>query len=196
MIAGRFRSVERTFALSPVEAGEVAARKRCPHDSLLVDVGAADAEARQWDVVDFGERRLRGIRSRDDANDCPRKLAVGAPDRAVGRARHHGVETGHDPLVLGRIHGLVRLDVSVALAIAVGVEDHRRPALRFRRVAGLVEYLHVEPADDLPAAAGPQSVVGIELQMMRPKAGVDERVLLVLGSSIESWRLCARWEKL
>ena len=132
MIAGRLRSVERTFAFSPVEAGEMAARERCPDDSLFVDVGAADAEARQRNVVDFGERRLRGIRPGRDAHDCAWKSPHRAPDRAVGRTRHHGVETGNDSLVLGRIHRFVRLDVRVALAVAVGVENKRRPALRFR----------------------------------------------------------------
>ena len=148
MIAGRLRPVERSFALAPIEAAEMAARERRPDDALLVDVGAADAEARQRNVVDLRERRLRGIRPRNDAHDRARESPHGTPDRAVGRTRHHGVEAGHDPLVFRRIHRLIGLDVLVALAVAVGVEDQRRPALRFRRVAGLVEYLHVEPADD------------------------------------------------
>ena len=51
-------------------------------------------------------------------------------------------------LSLVGIDRLVRLDIAlVALAVAVGVEDDRRPALRRRLVAGLVEHLGVEPAD-------------------------------------------------
>src|SRR5262245_31316944 len=61
MIASRFRSVERTLAFSPVEAGEMTARERRPDNSLLVDVGAADAKTGQRNIIDFRQSRLRGI---------------------------------------------------------------------------------------------------------------------------------------
>ena len=82
-------------------------------------------------------------------------------------------------LSLVGIERLVGLDVVVALAVAVGVEDKRRPPLRLHRIAGLVEHLGVEPADHRAAAAGPQRVVGVvaELQVMGLEARVDERVL-------------------
>src|SRR5439155_20240532 len=86
VIAGGLRPVERSLALSPVEACQMAARERRPHDTLLVDVSAADAEAGRWDIIDFRERRLRGIRPRRDAHDGPWKSPDGTPDRAVGRA--------------------------------------------------------------------------------------------------------------
>ena len=192
VIAGRFRPVERAFALAPVEAAEVAARQRHPHDALAVDVGAADAEARHRHVVDLRERRLRRIRSRNEPHDSARIGPERAPDRAVHRTRHHGVEARDDPLVLGGIDRLIRLDVLVALAVAVGVEDERRPALRLRHITRLVEHLGVDPADHRPAAAGPQRLVGVvaELQMMGPEAGVDERVLSRLG--IEHRELAVR----
>src|SRR4030095_12660413 len=82
VVTGGFWSVERSLAFSPVEAGEMAAREGRPDNSLLVDVGAADAETRQRHVVDFGERRLRGIRPRRDAHDGTGKIAERAPDRA------------------------------------------------------------------------------------------------------------------
>ena len=132
VIAGGLRPVERPLALAPVEAADVAAAQRRPHDALLVDVGAADAEVRLRHVVDLRERGRRRIRSRSEPHDRrgAAEHADGAPDRAVDRARHHGVEAAGDALVLGRIDRLVGLDVVVALAVAVGVEDERRPPLR------------------------------------------------------------------
>src|SRR6478735_5259077 len=46
MIAGRLRSIERTFALAAVEAADVAACERHPHHALAVDIASARAEAR------------------------------------------------------------------------------------------------------------------------------------------------------
>ena len=59
----------------------------------------------------------------------------------------------HDPLVFRRIDGLIRLDIVVTFAVAVGIEDERRPTLRLLFVAGFVEHLRVEPAEG--AAGGP-----------------------------------------
>ena len=103
------------------------------------------------------------------------------PDRAVGR-RRYGVEPGVDAMILRRIDRLVRLRVFVALAVAVRVEDERRPALRLLFVARLVEHLRVEPADDLSAAARPQRAIRVlgEHQMVRAEARVDVRQLLRL----------------
>ena len=104
-----------------------------------------------------------------------------APHRAVGRARHHRVEGRADAHVLGRLVRLAGLGVLVALAVAVGVEHQRGPALRLLDVAGLVEHLGVDPADIAAAAAGahPQRLVGVvaELQMMRAEAGLVGGVL-------------------
>jgi len=37
------------------------------------------------------------------------------------------------------------LDPGIALAVAVGVDDQRRPALRLRRIAGFPEQLGIDP---------------------------------------------------
>src|SRR2546426_713097 len=115
MIAGGFRAVERALAFSPVEAGKMAACERRPNNALFVDVSAADAEPRQWYVVNFRDGGLGGIWPGRDAHDGAWKSSHGAPDRAVSRARHDCIEARRDALVLRRIHRLVRLDVSVAL---------------------------------------------------------------------------------
>ena len=102
-----------------------------------------------------------------------------------GRTAIHVADAVHarlDSLVLGRVQRLVGLDIVVALAVAVGVEDKRRPALGCLLVASLVEPLRVDPADDAAggAAAGePQRVVGIlgKNEMVRREARVDERKL-------------------
>src|SRR5579864_1425727 len=88
-----------------------------------------------------------------------------------------------DPLILGRVDRLVGFDVIVALAIAVRVQDERRPALRLGGVAGLVKRPGVHPPDDWTAATDPQRVVIVitELEMMSPEAGVDESIFHGLG---------------
>ena len=124
----------------------------------------------------------------------PGNPSDGAPDRAVHRTDGDAVESRRDALVLRRIDRLIGLDPFVALAVAVGVEDERRPALRLLLVAGFFEHLAVEPADDAAgrtAGAGPQRVVGVlgENQMVRRKAGVDQRELLAsCGSYIDRCR--------
>ena len=122
------------------------------------------------------------IVARSDAHDAAGIAQHGAPDRAVRRADGDAVEVHRDPLVLGRIDRLVGLDIGVALAVAVGVEDERRPALRLLLVAGLLEHLAVQPADHAGAdrrrrwstASGwhPR-----EVEMMGGEAGVDQREL-------------------
>ena len=61
----------------------------------------------------------------------------------------------------------------------------RRPALRLRLVAGLLELRHVEPADHAApwlACAGPQRVVLVvaEIEVVRREAGRDQRPLVAL----------------
>src|SRR5262249_59373882 len=89
LIAGRLGSVERALALAAVEAADVAARERHPHDALAVDVAAARTEARQRHVVDFRERGLRRIGA-----------GIGPHDRAGARAQPGpgpAVDPGPDP---------------------------------------------------------------------------------------------------
>ena len=42
-----------------IEGAEMAAGERRPYDAIAIDVHAADAEARQRDLVDFGQCRFR-----------------------------------------------------------------------------------------------------------------------------------------
>jgi hypothetical protein len=74
---------------------------------------------------------------------------------------------------------LPRFHILVTLAVAIGIENERRPALRFLLVAGLLEHLSIEPADHSRAyhsSAGPQSVVRIlgEDQVVSRKARADQ----------------------
>ena len=76
---------------------------------------------------------------------------------STGNYRHR-IKAGDDALVLARVDRLVGLDIVVALAVAVGVDDERRPALRFLLVPGFLEHLAVQPTEyrSLRAAgAGP-----------------------------------------
>src|SRR5262245_49118688 len=120
----------------------MATRERRPDYALLVDVCAANTKSRQGHVVDFRQRSLCRIRTWNDPCYRARESSDRAPDGTIGWTRHDGVEAGHDPLVLGRVDRLVRLDVGVALTIAIRIEDQRRPALRFGDIARLVENLH------------------------------------------------------
>ena len=181
MIAGGLRPVERRLALAAIEAAHVAAAERHPHDAVACRCrrrarrSRASARCRSRPAPCSG-----GLEPGASRTTAPGTPSDRAPHRSVHRARHHGVEPGVDALVLGRIDRLFGFDVRVALAVAVGVQHQRRPALRLRRVAGLVEHLGVEPADHRAAAARPQRLVGVvaELRMVRREAGVDERVLL------------------
>ncbi len=158
----------------------MAAGERHPDYALGVDIAAARTETRHRDIVHF---RQLGLRIEADDAAFAGEHIPGVPDRTVDRIRHHRVSAGAgNAHVLVRIHRLARLGVVVELAVAVGVEHERRPALRLLGAAGLVEHLGVEPAGDRPAAAGPQGVVLVEaeLQMMRAEAGIDEGELLRL----------------
>src|SRR5258705_10847869 len=105
---------------------------------------------------------------------------VRAPERAVTRRPGDAVEAERDAGVLavvGRAAGLVV--AFVALAVAVGVDNQRGPALRLRGVAGLEIHFGIEPADDreiaLRVVAEPERIVGIlrEIEVMRAEASVD-----------------------
>ena len=132
-------------------------------------------------LVDFRQRGLRRIRTGHEPHDRARESERRSPDRSVGRRRRR-VERRVDALVLRRIHRLIRLDVGVAPAVAVGVDDQRRPSLRRHFVAGLVELLRVQPSDHLAAAARPQRPVRVfgEHQMVRGETRADVRQLFRL----------------
>ena len=165
------------------------AREHGPHHAVGRKIDAARAVALIGRQVDFCERGLRRVRARHQTDDVarlvhPRETDVHrlAPDRIVDRARLDAIERRHHPLVLGGVERLVGLDVLVAFAVAVGVEDDWGPTLRLHLVAGLFIHFGVEPADHAALGrpgAGPQRVVGVlaEIEVMRLEAGVDERPL-------------------
>src|ERR1700722_12944950 len=153
MIAGRFRSVERAFALTAIESAEMAAGQRHPGHAFAVDIAAARTKTRHRDIIDFRELGL-GIETRHAA--FAGEYADREPDRAVDRIRHHRIGArAADPHVLVRIRRLARLGVIVELAVAVGVEHEWRPALRLFDAAGLIEHFGVKPAGEITAARGP-----------------------------------------
>jgi hypothetical protein len=87
-----------------------------------------------------------------------------------------------------RIDRLVRLYGGVPLAVAIGVEHQRGPALRLRGVPGLVEHLGIEPA-----TTGPQPLVHYLSSSSKPNCRwcvskeVSTKVyFIVVGSSIAS----------
>src|ERR1700738_5632179 len=78
-----------------------------------------------------------------------------APDRIVDRARHNAVERRRDPLVLVRIERILRFDIGIALAVAVGVDHERRPALRPHALVRFTELFCIKATDHAAAAAMP-----------------------------------------
>src|SRR5258708_3321964 len=119
------------------------------------------------------------MRPRIKPDDRSRIAEHGSPDGPV-RRWSDGVKGGIDPLVLRGIDRVVRLDVRVALAVAIGIENERRPTLRRYFVAGLQIFFRVQPADDGTTAARPKRIVRVlgEHQVMRAEARADVRILL------------------
>src|SRR5262249_25143058 len=151
---GRLRPVERAFALATIELTHVAARQRHIGDAIAVDVEAARPEPRERRLIDFRQPGL-GV----EPDHIAGITKDGAPDSAVDRVYADAVEAGVDAFVLGRIDRLVRLHIVIDLAVAVGVDDDREPALGLRLVTGLFVDPAVQIADHAllwAAGAGPQ----------------------------------------
>ena len=185
-------SVQPSGQWSPVAVGPLSTlhlrRSNSPRWPLASDVqntplrsmsAPRAAIARHRRRIDLGELRLRieahGIAAATDSSDCPHTV----PSSGL---THDAVEADRDALVLRRIDRLIGLDPFVALAVAVGVEHERRPALRALHVAGLFQHPAIDPAGHARAGAAarePQRVVGVlgEDQVMGREAGVDQREL-------------------
>src|SRR5262245_31378168 len=88
VIAGGSGPVERTLALTAIEAHQRAVRARPPKDAVLVDVAAADANAFFRDGIELAEL---GLRIEAQESRRPGENIKRVPDRTVGRVRHHGV---------------------------------------------------------------------------------------------------------
>ena len=130
------RTIERAFASAAIEAADMAAVERHPHDAIAIHIHAANAIARQWHSVDLGQRRVGRIRSGIDAQDIARMRQARAPDRAVRRAHGDAVKSKWNAGILARIKRLAGLVIAlVAPAVAVGIDHERAPALRRRSIA-------------------------------------------------------------
>src|SRR5437879_4816028 len=101
----------------------MAARQRRPEDALAVDVAAARPVAGHWRFIDLGQGRVGRIWSRVYANHIAGVPERSAPDRPIDRVHRDRIEARDDALVLDRVDRLIGLDIIVALAVAVGVED-------------------------------------------------------------------------
>jgi hypothetical protein len=159
------------LALRAVEARHVAAREHRPHHTVGGEVEPARSVALVGRQEQLRERGLTRVRSRNEVDDVAGLIEPGesdvhrlAPDGVVDGARLNPVEGSHNALVLGGVEWLIGLHIGVALAVAVGVDDDRRPALRLHVVAGREVLLGVEPPDHAArrsARARPQGLIGV-----------------------------------
>src|SRR5262245_61214381 len=138
MLACRRRTVEWPFTFAAIKAGKMAARERRPHNTITGDIESARRETLNrgfrivpGQFVDFGECGLGRIGSGSDPNDGARETEDRSPDTPVCRVDCYTIERTGDSLVFRRIDRLIGFDVCVALAVAIGVENEGRPALRF-----------------------------------------------------------------
>src|SRR5438874_13519057 len=126
---------------------------------MPVTVTTAAAGAILRNGVELGQS---GLRAEAHESGLTRKHVDGIPDRAIGRMRHHRVGAGaSNPHVLVRLRRRAGLGVVVDLAIAIGVENPWRPALRLHGIAGLVPYPRVDPASHRTASGAPQRAAGV-----------------------------------
>src|SRR5437879_9102157 len=79
VLAGRGWAVQGAFALAAVEAAEMAARERGPHDALAVDVSATGRESRQRYIIYFRKCGWGWARAWIDPDDGAGVCAQGAP---------------------------------------------------------------------------------------------------------------------
>src|SRR4029453_2313977 len=177
-VSGCFRTIERSLAHASIKADEVSAGLRPPRDSVRVDVAAANPDAGFRNSVELGKFRLR-VKAHEAR--LAGKDTDGVPDRSVFRMWHHGIRARapRDARVLAAVGRLAGVGVVIELAVAIGVEHERRPALRLLFVAGFPEYSRVDPTRHRTCAAEPQRVVRVvaKLRMMGPEARVNEGVL-------------------
>ncbi len=182
VIASCLGAVEWSGALSSIELAEVAAAERRPDDTVLVDVGTTNAEARQRYLKDLAHRRLRRIVAELYPDHVAREPeAARAPDHiVVGRVWHDRVETCLNAGVHRRVDRLTRLGPSVLLTVAVRVENHWCPTLRCSLVPGTPILVRIDPSDRVSARAAEVErvllVIG-ELQVMCAEARIEELVL-------------------
>src|SRR5271156_1065806 len=141
-----------------------------PHNTMAIDVEPAGREPVNrriwivpWQFVDFCKGGCRGIWPGVQPNDCARESQDRSPDRPIRWTHSDTVESGVDPLVLGGIDGLIRLDILIAFSVCIGVEDKCRPALRLLFIMGFLEHPRIQPTyrSSAATAACPQCIVAI-----------------------------------
>src|SRR5437773_12150004 len=122
MLPCRSWPVERALALAPVEACQMPTGNHRPHNAISIDVKPARRESVNrriwivpWQFVYFCKSSCRRIRSWVQSDNGAWKTQHGSPDRSIRWADGHTVESGIDPLVFGRINGLIRLHILIAL---------------------------------------------------------------------------------
>ena len=100
---------------------------------LVPRPGQVTARRLEFDGIDLlgiSERGIRRVRSRREADDVAGMRQVRPPDRAVRRRPADAVHAERDAGVLVGVDRLPRLVIAlVTLAVAVGVDDQRRPSL-------------------------------------------------------------------
>src|ERR1700732_968078 len=84
------RPVERGFALTPVEAGQMAASQRHPNDSVAIDIHAARRKALHWrlgiiprNLVVLGQSGLRWMPPRIQTNESTGESQNASPDHSI-----------------------------------------------------------------------------------------------------------------
>src|SRR6185503_6530789 len=184
LLPRRRRTIQH-LALPAVEAEDLVD----PAPVLVDDTIAVDGDAsrifqrgfRRWRDVDLCLARHRRVGAPLEPDQ--RLVLVTdprAPDAAVGRADPDRIAAEFDAVILLRIDRLIRLGPAAGdLAVAVGVDDARAPALRRARIVRLVERHGVEPADGIVLAEH-QVVVLVEIIVVRGEAAVDHRDLFRL----------------
>src|SRR5262249_16628198 len=141
-------------ALVAVEADEITAHTCGPGDALAVQVHSANAEFGRRKLVGLGQSRYRRIRTQIHPHDPASTRRIRAPAAAVIRVDGDTVKAEVEAFVFAGVDRSIGLDVIVALAVAVGVDDEWSPALCFSGVARLQEYPGVDPSQFRAAIVG------------------------------------------
>ena len=189
------------FTFAAIEAGQMAAaRKRCPHYAILVDIETAWSESLHFAIdnrqfVDFSYASFRGVVADVHAVNSARKFSTNAPGHVVHRV--------HDNAVAAWAHAGIESWVNVAellspptfvftakctnglipghsnAAVPISVYHHGAPTLRELFVTGKVILTSINPTYDITSATEIQHTILIEakLQMVGAKTGINQSEL-------------------
>src|SRR5262245_28365539 len=114
----------------------MSARQRHPYDTVAIDVHTARPVTIHGGfglvprhLVDFRQSGRRRVVAWIYPDDRSGKSQHRSPDGTVHRVHADAVVARYNPFVFCRINGLIGLYVVVAFAVAVGIENERRPSL-------------------------------------------------------------------